>query len=69
MRRAVTDPTAIVRESLLSAPLMGAASVDRIEVARVELARVELAPSHEEPATFVACYLLPAGETRLIEML
>jgi hypothetical protein len=46
----------------LSAAIPGLTPVERIEVARVELG-----PS--QPATFVACYLLPPGEERLIEML
>jgi hypothetical protein len=118
MRSAVPEPAPIARESLLSAPIAGLASVERIEVARVELApsascRAALSPvsrcwlcrvgndplqiageaeaileagaafhepagreiahfdnaSDRQPATFVACYLLPPGEERLIEML
>jgi quercetin dioxygenase-like cupin family protein len=38
------------------------------EPANREIARFDNA-SGEQPATFIACYLLPPGEQRLIEML
>jgi quercetin dioxygenase-like cupin family protein len=112
------EPVPISRESLLSAELASAPSVERVEVARVELAPGQPAGRHfhpcdvvgyvvsgsihfeiaggagtmlgpgdafhepanqeiahfdnassEQSATFVACYLLPPGEQRLIEML
>jgi quercetin dioxygenase-like cupin family protein len=39
-----------------------------VEPANVDVAHFDN-PSHHEPAAFLACYLLPPGETRLIEML
>jgi quercetin dioxygenase-like cupin family protein len=120
MRAVVPEPAPapVNRESLLSAGLVGTASVERVEVARIELAPAQAAGRHfhpcdvfgyvvsgtisfqiagepetileagdafhepanreisrfdnasgQQPARFVACYLLPPGEQRLIEML
>jgi hypothetical protein len=67
----VTDPPPIVRESLLTAAVHGA-PVERVEVARIELAPGQATGLHLHPCPvvgYVAFYLLPPGERRLIEML